>query len=138
MKVKVWTDGSCSPNPGPGAWAIVMQHPSGRLESFCGFLPNTTSNRAELRAILEAIRKLIPLGGGKIYSDSKWCVNVINRRWRATKNLGLIEAIGEQINHLDHFELCWLPRGQNLADTLANETMQLGRVGALDSPMWDA
>lgn len=133
MKATAWTDGSCFQNPGPGAWAVVMRHPSGRVESSCGFLPTTTNNQAELRAILEAVRKLIPLGGGTIYSDSEWCVNVLNQRWRAKKNLGLIHAIREQINHLDYFQLCWLPRGQNLADILANETMQLGRIGALDN-----
>lgn len=53
-KIIVHTDGGCSGNPGPGAWAYVMRYDS-RLREASGFQAATTNNRMELQAVIEAL-----------------------------------------------------------------------------------
>lgn len=53
-EIIVHTDGGCSGNPGPGAWAYVMRYDS-RLKEVSGFEADTTNNRMELRAVIEAL-----------------------------------------------------------------------------------
>jgi ribonuclease HI len=50
----IHTDGGCSGNPGPGAWAYVMRYGE-RLREDSGFAPDTTNNRMELLAVIEAL-----------------------------------------------------------------------------------
>ncbi len=53
-EIIVHTDGGCSGNPGPGAWAYVMRYDS-RLKEASGFQADTTNNRMELQAVIEAL-----------------------------------------------------------------------------------
>lgn len=52
--IRVHTDGGCHGNPGPGAWAYVMELSSGTVEN-SGYEPRTTNNRMELTAVIEAL-----------------------------------------------------------------------------------
>lgn len=52
--VTIYTDGACSGNPGPGGWGVVMIFGDHRKE-FCGGEPDTTNNRMELSAAIEAL-----------------------------------------------------------------------------------
>ena len=54
LEIIVHTDGGCSGNPGPGAWAYVMRYGE-RLREDSGFVPATTNNRMELQAVIEAL-----------------------------------------------------------------------------------
>ncbi len=75
--VKIWTDGSCHPNPGRGGWGW---HRCDGEESFGGE-NNTTNNRMEMTAILKS---LIELPRGQevlIYSDSQYCIKGLTE-WR--------------------------------------------------------
>lgn len=53
-EIIVHTDGGCSGNPGPGAWAYVMRYGS-RLREASGFEADTTNNRMELQAVIQAL-----------------------------------------------------------------------------------
>jgi ribonuclease HI len=57
MTMEISTDGGCSGNPGPGAWAFVIRA-DGQEISRSGFEPRTTNNRMELTAVIEALRAL--------------------------------------------------------------------------------
>ena len=47
--VRLFTDGACSGNPGPGGWAFILVHPAtGKTVESSGAEPNTTNNRMEL------------------------------------------------------------------------------------------
>lgn len=71
----VYTDGACSGNPGPGGWAWIV--PDGPFAS--GHAPDTTNQRMELAAALEAVRALDdPL---EIVSDSTYVVNCFRDGW---------------------------------------------------------
>ncbi len=82
MKVRAYTDGACSGNPGPGGWAAVILFPSDRQE-ISGFEEDTTNNRMELRAAVETLKLVLSLGYTKIdiYSDSAYVVNAVKKEW---------------------------------------------------------
>ncbi|MDE0613551.1 MAG: ribonuclease HI [bacterium] len=71
----VYTDGACRGNPGPGGWAWVV--PDGQSAS--GGAPQTTNQRMELTAVLEAVRSVE--GPLQVFSDSTYVVNCFRDRW---------------------------------------------------------
>ncbi len=73
--MRVYTDGACSQNPGPGGWAWVTD--DGRHEA--GGEPETTNQRMELTAVAKAIEALP--GELAVFSDSTYVVNCFNDRW---------------------------------------------------------
>ena len=75
MNVRVYTDGACSGNPGPGGWAWATTDG----QSASGADPDSTNQRMELQAVLEAVRALE--GPLEIYSDSTYVVNCFNDKW---------------------------------------------------------
>ncbi len=86
MKVRIFTDGACSENPGPGGWAVVFNTASG-CHTFSGNEDMTTNNRMELKAVIEAFKKILAKAKPErsndfeIYSDSAYVVNTINNHW---------------------------------------------------------
>lgn len=79
-KVTAYTDGACSHNPGPGGWAAVLIY-KGREKAFSGFEPETTNNRMELTAVLEALRALKEPCEVDIYTDSAYIHNAFKNGW---------------------------------------------------------
>ena len=90
MKVRIYTDGACSENPGPGGWASIWVYDNDiKVSSGCN--PKTTNNQMELTAIVVSLRKVrniltIPPNTWvnkeyEIYSDSAYVVNSINNNW---------------------------------------------------------
>lgn len=71
----VYTDGACHGNPGPGGWAWVVVGG----DWACGAEADTTNQRMELRAVLEALREL--RGPVEVVSDSTYVVNCFRDRW---------------------------------------------------------
>lgn len=79
-EVTIYTDGACSGNPGPGGWAALLEYNSTeRLIS--GGAPNTTNNRMEITAAIEALRCLKRPCRVMIHSDSALLVNTFNEGW---------------------------------------------------------
>lgn len=80
--IKIYTDGSCSGNPGPGASAfiVIQEDPIVYLHQGVMVSPRTTNNEAELTAVAMAIDHIMTKGiqDCKIYSDSQYVVNGIN------------------------------------------------------------
>ena len=76
-RTRVYTDGACLGNPGPGGWAWAV--PGGRWHS--GAAARTTNQRMEISAALEAARSLP--GALEIVSDSTYVVNCFRDRWWA-------------------------------------------------------
>lgn len=83
-KIKIYTDGACSNNPGPGGWGVVLTGTKD-IKVLSGFMPNTTNNRMELRAVIEAMRHILSnkddFDDVEIYSDSAYVVNAVNNNW---------------------------------------------------------
>lgn len=69
--VDIYTDGACSGNPGPGGWGAILRY-NGREKELFGHAPDTTNNRMEMTAVIEALRSLkrpVPL---RIHTDSQY------------------------------------------------------------------
>ncbi len=104
-KTGVFTDGSCEGNPGPGGWGFVWVEDDRVVVERRGTDPDTTNNRMELTALIEAYRALPEDAAIEVFSDSQLCVNTINewaagweaRGWRrkggAIKNLELVKEL---------------------------------------------
>jgi len=86
----IYTDGACSGNPGPGGWGAVIITDGGEQELF-GSEPETTNNRMELMAAIQALESLPQPSEVILYSDSKyltdgitkWLPNWKTRSWKA-------------------------------------------------------
>ncbi len=75
----VFTDGSATPNPGPGGWGVVWVEDGRIVSQAHGHEPDTTNNRMELRALIEAFKMLPADAEIDVLSDSELCVNTITR-----------------------------------------------------------
>jgi len=78
--VQIYTDGACFGNPGPGGYGIVLLYGSSRKELSRGY-ELTTNNRMEMLAAIEGLRALKEPCAVKLYSDSKYLVDAINKGW---------------------------------------------------------
>jgi ribonuclease HI len=78
--VIVFTDGACSGNPGPGGWGALLQW-GGRERELTGSARDTTNNRMEMRAVIEALKALNQPCHVKIHSDSALIVNAFKQSW---------------------------------------------------------
>lgn len=85
MKIRIFTDGACSDNPGPGGWAAVF-NTANRCKTIQGHELSTTNNRMELMAVVKSLEKILKKRDNagveyELYSDSAYVVNAINNRW---------------------------------------------------------
>ena len=96
MKYKIYTDGACSGNPGPGGWAAIIIANNEIKQMFSGSEKNTTNNQMELLAPIKAIQKFKKKTEISIFTDSTyvrdgittWIKNWEKNGWKtASKNL---------------------------------------------------
>jgi len=83
-RVKVYTDGACLGNPGPGGWAAILIWGPHRKE-ISGAEAHTTNNRMELRAAIEALRALKEPAEVDLYTDSLYLQKGVTEwlpRWK--------------------------------------------------------
>ena len=77
MKYKIYTDGACSGNPGPGGWGAVILEEDKNQKNISGNEKDTTNNRMELMAPIMALKKINTNSKVVIYTDSKYVKNGI-------------------------------------------------------------
>ncbi|MFV8834763.1 ribonuclease HI [Aquisalimonas sp.] len=136
-KVEIYSDGACRGNPGPGGWGALMRW-NGSEKKLCGGEPETTNNRMELLAAINALKALKRPCHVVITTDSQyvrngitqWLPNWKKRGWKTAdrkpvKNADLWQALdAETQRHTVEWE--WV-RGHNghaeneIADQLANQ-----------------
>lgn len=137
--VTIFTDGACSGNPGPGGWGALLQY--GKVEKpLRGGAAETTNNRMELTAAIEALNALKRPCEVNLYTDSQYVKNGITQwihgwkknGWKTSakkpvKNAELWQALDEALarhsvswnwvkGHAGH-------PGNEMADQLAREGM---------------
>lgn len=79
-KVEIFTDGACKGNPGPGGWGAILRYGTAEKE-ISGGDSNTTNNRMEISAVLEALKCLKEPCEVTLYSDSQYVCNALNKGW---------------------------------------------------------
>ena len=78
--VTIYTDGACSGNPGPGGWGAILSY-KGTEKELSGGAAQTTNNRMELTAVIEALRLLKEPCVVELYSDSKYVIDALEKGW---------------------------------------------------------
>jgi ribonuclease HI len=78
--VKIYTDGACSGNPGPGGWGVILSY-NGAIKELSGAENETTNNRMELTAAIEGLSALKEKCSVTLYSDSKYLIDAISKGW---------------------------------------------------------
>lgn len=142
--IAMFSDGACRGNPGPGAWAYVIQDAQGEfISKNQAVAENTTNNRMELAGAIEALKEIRNIGfNGKLYlyTDSryvvdgieKWVVGWKSRGWKkadkkAPENLELWQTL-DHLNGELKAKFIWVkghaghPQNE-LCDQLANEAL---------------
>lgn len=135
-KVEVFTDGACRGNPGPGGWGALLRY-EGVERSLYGGEAQTTNNRMELRAAIEALAALKEPCHVVLTTDSQYVRQGITRwlqgwkrnGWRTAakapvKNVDLWQALDDQ-NQRHQVDWHWIKghsghRENEIADQLAN------------------
>lgn len=138
-KVVIHTDGACSGNPGPGGWGAVLQY-NGHVRELKGGEAQTTNNRMELLAAIEALNALKRPCTIEMHTDSKyvkdgltgWIHGWKKNGWKTAqkkpvKNAELWQALDEAVKrHTIKWHWVKGHAGDEMnerADTLANEGM---------------
>ena len=138
--MKIYTDGGCSGNPGPGGWGhVILADDGGRIEGN-GFEAHTTNNRMELTAAIKALEALGDYRGPvTIYSDSTYVTNggteesLSQKRlhWEGIINSDLWQEL-DKLCQVYHPAWEWI-RGHSgnehneRCDTLAQEAIDQGK-----------
>ena len=137
----VFTDGSSVPNPGPGGWGVVYVVDDQIIDERHGHEADTTNNRMELTALLEAV-DVVPAGEAiTVYSDShlavktitEWAAGWEKRGWKRksgpVENLDLVKKVYRGYRDRPELRLEWIKahvgyRWNEYADELASRWRQ--------------
>lgn len=80
--VDIFTDGACSGNPGPGGWGAILRY-KGTDKCISGGEAETTNNRMELSAVIEALKLLKEPCKVTLWTDSKYVADGLGKGWAA-------------------------------------------------------
>ncbi len=78
--VEIYTDGACSGNPGKGGWGAVLVY-GAKEKEISGADADTTNNRMELTAVIEALNALKEPCNVTLTTDSKYVCDAVNKEW---------------------------------------------------------
>lgn len=78
--VEIYTDGACSGNPGKGGWGAVLVY-GNKEKEISGAAADTTNNRMELTAVIEALNALKEPCNVTLTTDSKYVCDAVNQQW---------------------------------------------------------
>lgn len=79
-KVIIYTDGACSGNPGVGGWAAILMF-NGAVKEISGYDKQTTNNRMEMFAVIQALRALKESCEVEIFTDSAYVADAFLKDW---------------------------------------------------------
>jgi len=129
--IKVYTDGACSGNPGPGSVGIVIIDENNQELATCkDCIGDTTNNKAEYRALIRGLELALGVCRRRItcFSDNELVIKQLNGQYRI-KNKDLLQLCIEVKNRAQLFEQVvyqYTPRGNQFiakADRLAKEAL---------------
>ena len=117
--VDIFTDGACSPNPGPGGWCAILRY-KGSEKVISGFERRTTNNKMEMKAVIEALQMLKQRCHVRVHTDSQYLRNGITvwingwkrNGWKTrgrqpVKNRELWEAL-DNLSQVHQVEWVWV------------------------------
>ena len=138
--IEIYTDGACKGNPGPGGWGVLLRW-NGREKELYGGERQTTNNRMELQAVIEALSALKRPSEVRLHTDSQyvhngirsWIHNWKRRGWKTAdkkpvKNVDLWQKL-DTLTEEHRIEWVWVRGhaghdGNERADALANRGVE--------------
>lgn len=135
--VKLFTDGACSGNPGPGGWAYILRHPaSGKEKEASGGLPETTNNQMELSAVIEGLRALKSRSRVEVVTDSSYVAKGAKEWLPGWKRNGWRRKEGNQLKPVKNVEF-WQQLDALLAQHEVRFTLIKGHAGHVENERCD-
>ncbi|HSB97491.1 MAG TPA: ribonuclease HI [Spongiibacteraceae bacterium] len=139
-QVEVFTDGACKGNPGPGGWGALLRY-QGSEKALYGGEPQTTNNRMELRAAIEALASLKEPCEVSLTTDSQYVLKGITewigqwkrRGWRTAAKAPVVNVdLWQQLDELNQKHVVrwhWVKghsghRENEMVDALANRGIE--------------
>lgn len=102
--VKIYTDGACSGNPGPGGYGAILIY-KGIEKEISGGQINTTNNKMEITAVVKGLELLKEPCNVTVYSDSAYVVNAVENGWlKAWKKNNWVKADKKKVKNIDLWE----------------------------------
>jgi ribonuclease HI len=98
--VEIYADGACRGNPGPGGWGVLLRADGRETEMFGGEA-QTTNNRMELTAVIEALQSLEKRTQVRVYTDSQYVQKGISEWIHAWKRRGWVTADRKPVKNVD-------------------------------------
>ena len=98
--VEIYPDGACRGNPGPGGWGVLFKA-GDREKTLYGGAAETTNNRMELTAAIEALRALKRPGDVTLHTDSRYVMDGITRWLANWKRRGWTTAANKPVKNRD-------------------------------------
>ncbi len=98
--VEIFTDGACSGNPGPGGWGAILRY-NGVEKELSGGAPETTNNRMEMMAAIQALEALKRPSRVKLHTDSTYLMDGITKWIHAWKAKGWKTANRKPVKNQD-------------------------------------
>ncbi|HMB04131.1 MAG TPA: ribonuclease HI [Isosphaeraceae bacterium] len=127
--VRLYTDGACSGNPGPGGWAYILRHPaSGQSRDASGAEPATTNNRMELLSVIEGLSSLKRPCRVELITDSQYVAKGIAEWMPKWKSQGWQRREGGRLKPVMNVDL-WRRIDELLARHQVRVTHVLGHNG---------
>nr|WP_306265709.1 ribonuclease HI [Pararhizobium sp. IMCC3301] len=137
-KVTIYTDGACSGNPGPGGWGAILTCGASSKELYGGE-PDTTNNRMELTAAIEALNALKRPTRAELWTDSQyvkggitgWIHGWKKNGWKTAnrkpvKNVDLWQALDEALNR---HQISWHWVKGHAGHDMNERADELARIG---------
>ena len=128
-KVKIYTDGACSPNPGVGGWGAILISSKHKIRTeISGAEGDSTNNRMEMLAAIEGLRAVTGSSTVTVHTDSTYLINTMTKGWKRKANQDLWTALDREVNER-HVDWKWV-RGHSgdplneEADSVAFEESQ--------------
>ena len=142
-KIVIYTDGACKGNPGPGGWGALLRAADGAEKELCGGEPETTNNRMEMMAVIEALSALKRPCHVILFVDSQYVLKGMTewlhgwkaKGWRTAakqpvKNVDLWQRLDALVHQSEHrIEWQWVKGhagdpGNERADALATRGVE--------------
>ena len=141
MKIKIYTDGACSGNPGKGGWGALIQE-NDNEKKLSGSELNTTNNRMELTAVIRALEHYDEAKEIEVFTDSKyvmqgiteWIKNWKTNHWKTSQKKDVknkdLWVLLDTVSAKHDIKWSWVKGhagdyGNEIADKLATQAILL-------------
>lgn len=135
--VKLFTDGACRGNPGPGGWAYILRHPAtGTERESSGGDKDTTNNQMEMQAVISGLSALKRRSRVEVVTDSKYVADGCQSWMLNWKKNGWQRREGKKFKPVKNVEL-WKQLDRLLAEHEVHFTVVKGHAGHAENERCD-